>query len=347
MSADRLLVEVDLHHGRIGRQQLAVAGGPLVERRTEGDHDVGLPQQPRGQRRREAAGDAEVVGVAGEQAVAHRARGQQRPGELAERPQRRAGVREHGAAPGDDGRAPRSGEQVGQRRHGGRGGPRWRQRGPVGERRRAVRAGSRLHVERQHQHHRAALDARAAHRPGDVAQRRGRTVDALGHRAHGLHEPDLVDAEVRADGRGGHLGREHDQRRATLGRLGEAGHRVGQPRPLMDAARGEPPAHPPVAVGHADRAALVARRIEARAGVAHRVGDGEVAAAHEPEHGVHAQAGQRTADRLSDQHRAGDRRGASRPRCNQIRRAAGRPTPVSAEPIRTGRAALPRAAYRP
>ena len=138
-----------------------------------------------------------------------------------------------------------------------------------------------------------------------------------------LHEPDLVDAEVRADRRGGHVGREHDQRRAALGRLGQAGHRVGQPRPLMDAARGEPPAHAPVAVGHADRAALVARRVEARAGVAHRVGDGEVAAAHEPEHGVHAQAGQRAADRLSDEHRAGDRRGASRPRCNQIRHQRG------------------------
>ena len=88
---------------------------PLVQRGAEGDDHVGLPQQPRGQRRREAAGDAQVVRVAGEQPVGHGARGQQRAGALAERAQRRAGAREHGAAAGDDGRALRAGQQVGER----------------------------------------------------------------------------------------------------------------------------------------------------------------------------------------------------------------------------------------
>jgi hypothetical protein len=45
----------------------------------------------------------------------------------------------------------------------------------------------------------------------------------------------------------------------------------------------------------------------ARAGVAQGVGDREVAAAHQPEHGVHPHAGERAADRFSDEHRAGDR----------------------------------------
>jgi hypothetical protein len=102
------------------------------------------------------------------------------------------------------------------------------------------------------------------------------------------------------------------QRRAALGRLGQARHRVGQARPLVDAARRQAPAHAAVAVGHADRARLVAGGDAARAGVAQGVGDGQVAAAHQPEDGVHAHPGERAADRLSDEHRASHRRGTSR-----------------------------------
>jgi hypothetical protein len=296
-----------------------VARGPLVQRRTEGDHDVRLAEQPLRERSREAAGDAEVVGIAGEQAVGHGARGQQRARALAQRAQRRTGAGQHGAAPGDDRGLPCSRQQVGERGHRRRRGPR-RGEGAavVGRRGHAVGQLGGLHVEREHEDDGAALDPRAAHRAGDVGHRAGRPVHALGRRPDGLHEADLVDAEVRAHRRAGHVGRQHEQRRAALRRLGQARHRVGQTRPLVDAARREAPAHAAVAVGHADRARLVAGGEAARAGIAQGVGDGEVAAAHEPEDGFHPHPRQRAADRLSDEHGAGGWRGTSRRRCNQI-----------------------------
>ena len=51
----------------------------------------------------------------------------------------------------------------------------------------------------------------------------------------------LLDPEVGADRRGGRVGRQHQQRRPTLGRLGQAGHGVGQARPLVHAADADPP----------------------------------------------------------------------------------------------------------
>ena len=74
------------------------------------------------------------------------------------------------------------------------------------------------------------------------------------------------------------------------------------PGSLVHAAGGELPAHARVAVGHADRAALVARGDEPRAGVAQRVRERQVAAAEQPEDGVDPVGGQRPPDRLGDQH---------------------------------------------
>ena len=51
----------------------------------------------------------------------------------------------------------------------------------------------------------------------------------------------LVDAEVRVQRGRGRVGGEQDQGRAALGRLGEAGDGVGQPRPLVDAATAKRP----------------------------------------------------------------------------------------------------------
>ena len=102
----------------------------------------------------------------------------------------------------------------------------------------------RLHVERQHQHHRAALDDRAPHGPRRVGDRGGRAVHALGDRADGLHERVLVDLEVRAQLRRRRVGGQQDQRRARLRRLGQPGDRVRQPRALVHAGHAEPPATP-------------------------------------------------------------------------------------------------------
>ena len=102
------------------------------------------------------------------------------------------------------------------------------------------------------------------------------------------------------------------QRRPALGRLRQSRDGVGEPRPLVDAARREPAAYPRVAVGHADGPALVARRVERHAGVAQRVGERQVAAAEDAEHDVDAERGQRPAGGLRDHHERATGRSAGR-----------------------------------
>ena len=88
-----------------------MAGGPLVERRAEGEHDVGGRHQLGGERGGEAAGDAEREGKAGEQAVGHRRGGEQRARLPRQRLERLARARQHRAASGDQQRA------LGRREH--------------------------------------------------------------------------------------------------------------------------------------------------------------------------------------------------------------------------------------
>src|SRR5213076_1812612 len=57
-----------------------------------------------------------------------------------------------------------------------------------------------------------------------------------------------------------------------------------------------------VAVGHAERSRLVAGRVEHPAGGDDRVRHGQVAAAHQAEHDVGAEAVQRAAGELGDEH---------------------------------------------
>ena len=72
-------------------------------------------------------------------------------------------------------------------------------------------------------------------------------------------------------------GTEHEQRRPALDRLGQPGHRVRQPGPLMHAAHADAAARACVSVGHADRAALVAGGMKPRPQHAQRIADDEVA----------------------------------------------------------------------
>ena len=84
----------------------------------------------------------------------------------------------------------------------------------------------------------------------------------------------------------------------ALGRLGEARHRVGEAGSLMDAADADAPAHPRVAVRHADRPALVAGVVERRARRVQGLGGDEVPAAQHAERVADAERRQRAADDL-------------------------------------------------
>ena len=122
--AERVRVEVHLDDARARADERAVPRRPLVQRGPEGHDDVGLGEQPGGERGGEAAGDAEVERVAAEEAVGHRGRREQRAGALAERAQRRPGAGEDRAAPGDEHRPLGTREEVGDLCHraGGRAG---------------------------------------------------------------------------------------------------------------------------------------------------------------------------------------------------------------------------------
>ena len=206
-----------------------------------------------------------------------------------------AGVGQHRAAAGDDHRPLRALQQIGD------GGHRRGRRLGRGEGRQRRLAGLErlgrlgLDVDGQHEHHGPALDHRALVGALGVVGGGGGALDAVGGRAHGLDQPGLVDAEVGGQRRRRRLAGEHEHGRAALHRLGEAGHRVGEPRALVHAADPDAAAHARVPVRHADRPVLAAGGVEAGAAAAQRVGDHEVAAAQHPEGVADAGGGQRLA----------------------------------------------------
>ena len=283
VEADRAGVDVELGDLRLRGDQRAVLGRPVVDRGADDQHRVGLGEQLGAERRGEPARDPEPVGEPGEQPVGGCGRGQKRAGQLAEGLEVLTRVGEDRSAAGDDRGALGLGEQVcrGLDRGGvGRGGiERW-ERGPGG----LCRCGRLgLDVDREHQHHRPALDDRPLVGALSIIGSGSRAVYALGDRADGLDQVVLVDPEVRGQRRRWRLARQHQHRRTALGRLGQPGHRVGQAGALVHAAYGDAAGHPPVPVGHADRPALVAGVVEAGAAANERVGDDEVAAAEDPE----------------------------------------------------------------
>jgi hypothetical protein len=94
---------------------------------------------------------------------------------------------------------------------------------------------------------------------------------------------------------------EHEQRGARLGRLGEAGERVGQAGALVHAEHADLAGHPGVRVGHHGGAALVAGGDVPRAVPGQGIGDVEVAAADDAEHrGYPGVPGEGGADPLGD-----------------------------------------------
>ena len=168
-----------------------------------------------------------------------------------------------GAAPGDEHRPPRRGERGGELGDAvgvGRG-----RRPPAGERRTSSAPGGHvghLHVERQVDDDGAPFPLRRPERRRDVGDRGVRGVDAHGLGADGAGQGHLVDVEVRQRLR--RLGRQHEQRRAALGRLGDPGHGVRQARapgaptarrPCRSCGRRRRPSSPPRSRGGRRRSA--------------------------------------------------------------------------------------------
>jgi hypothetical protein len=190
-----------------------VLGGPVVQRGAEPEHEVGAGEQAGGGRGGEAAADAEVVGVAGEQPVGHRGGGQHRPDLVGQRDQPLAGVAADRATAGEDGRPPRPLDQVGglgDRRRRGRRGARRR----PGVRRLRLRELGRLHVEREQQHHRSPVVAGAPPGARHVLEGAARGVDPLHRGPDGGARRRLVDPEVGVDRRRRRVGGQQQQRRA-------------------------------------------------------------------------------------------------------------------------------------
>ena len=200
------------------------------------------------------------------------------------------------APAGEKDRPAGGGQGVGQRTDrflGGRGDLGWRH-GGQGERRR----GRGLHVERHAEQHGAPLGDGDAAGAGQVRGGGGRGAEPRRDRADRGSQRGVVEVEVRS--RAGRRGGQDQQRSPALGRLGDAGQRVGQARALVHRQYAELAGHARVGVGHHGGTALVPRGDEAGAARGQRVRDVEVAAADHAEHGPDTRLRQRGADRAGD-----------------------------------------------
>lgn len=112
-------VQVDLDDLGVGTDQGAVPHRPHVQGAAETDDQVGAGDQFGGERGGESSGDAEVEVAVVEQPLGDRGGGQQRPGVLRQFGDLRAGLAS--AAAGDEDRALRGGEQLGEPLHRGGG----------------------------------------------------------------------------------------------------------------------------------------------------------------------------------------------------------------------------------
>ncbi len=300
VAGDRLGLDVDLHELGVGADERAVLGRPLVDRGAEHEQEIGLRKQLGRERAGEAARDADRVGEALEQAVRRCRGGQNRADPLAELLERVSRVGEDGAAARDDRGRGRGSDKVSD--GGDCLGPRFR--GEQLRRGRLLRGRGcgrlRLDVDRKHQNDRPALGEGSVVGPLRVVRGGARAVDAVGDCPHRLDQIVLVDPEVRGQRGRRRLAGQHEQWRAALGRLGEAGDRVRKPGPLVDAADPDPAADAGVSVGHAHRAALVAGGVKARATAAQSVRDDEVAAAEHAERVLDPERADRGADDVGD-----------------------------------------------
>ena len=228
---NHLPVQVHLRYACLGREEPAVAHGPVVQRRAEGEYDVRLCEQFQGERRGEAAGDPDAVRVISEEPVRHRARRQYRPHPVGQCLERLASPGHRRPAPRDYRRVARHFEQV---RHLDDRAVRRTRRlecRPVGNDARAAVAGRIHEVYRYVEHDGASLDPGSAQRPRGVGGSGFGASDALRDSAHSLGQDPLFDLEVGPEGAWGHVRGEDEQRRAGLGGLCEAGEGIVKPGP--------------------------------------------------------------------------------------------------------------------
>ena len=189
-------------------------------------------------------------------------------------------------------------DRIGQRAHAGGIGKKRSGRRRQRERRDLAGEGRILHVGGEAEHHRLAVAQRPHDGPQRILARGGRGVDALRHGADRARHLGLLEVEVRFHRPHRHVAGQHQQRRAALGGLGDAGQRVGQPRPRVHAAEGQLLRRLGVGVGHAGGVALVAGRDQLHAVLDQGVRDLEVGGAEQAEAAARAVAGE-----VAGQHR--------------------------------------------
>ncbi len=272
-------VVVDLYDGGVRADQPAVPHGPHVQRAAPADDQVGFLDQFGRQGRREASGHVERPWIAVEQAAGDGRGREQRAMLFGERRQGVPGTGRTRSPAGHEDRPPGPLQHPHERLHVGE---LRLHRGPFGRHDGEGRLVvwyigyvEGLYSQREVEQHGPPL---AHGSPNGIEGLRDgvlRRGHARRDRADRSRQRLLVDVEVGP--RLGHLGRQHEQRRTALGRLGDAGHGVRQAGALMNAQRGHGSAHPGVRVCHGRRAALMARGHEPRTRRDHGIGEMEVA----------------------------------------------------------------------
>ena len=297
--AERRLVVVDLDQGRPVADQPAVPGGPHGQTATPGDDQIRVRDQLGRQRGGEAAGDAEIEGVASECALRHRRGGQQRT-----RSQRQVAERlavRHGAPPGDEHRPlgrvasgrPAGGSRTcraGPAPAAGAGSP-----GPASASPACTSSGTLSTTVRRPL--RAVRHARVTSATALSAEytRSGTAPTERTRPSWSILKLDRTAAP------GGVRG-QHDHRRPALGGLGDTGDGIGQSRSLVHRHQADRAARARVRVGHRGRTRLVPGREERDPGLAQRVRHDQVAAADHAEGVADAEATQGPSDQLGDSH---------------------------------------------
>jgi hypothetical protein len=102
----------------------------------------------------------------------------------------------------------------------------------------------------------------------------------------------LLHVEVVLHGAVRHVACKHEQRRAALGGLGDAGDGIGEAGTGMHAAQGQFAGRLGVGIGHAGGVAFVARRDQFDAGLDQRVRYPEIGGAEQAEAAARAVAGE-------------------------------------------------------
>jgi hypothetical protein len=280
MCTEGVAVDVDLHDSRRRADQRAVPHRPHVQRAAPPDHEIGTRDQLGRKRRREPPGHVKGPRVVVEKALGHRAGREQGSGLLCEPTESIPARRRSRPSTGHEHRSSCRREK---RPHGVEVGCGWRSRW---RRRDRLDVDGRRHrislqTERKVEQHGAAFDLGDPVGRGGCAHRAVSGLDRQRGGPDGFGEGGLVDEEVRP--RFGHAGRDHDHRRPALGRLGDPGHRVGQPAALVESHDADRAAHPRVRVGHRGGPAFVPGCDKVHAMSAQGVRDVEVPRADHPE----------------------------------------------------------------